>query len=224
MAEEDTRERILNVAGAAFAEQGFQATTIRSICREADVNVAAVNYHFGDKERLYAEALKHAHHFRIEQVPMPEWSHDTPAEDRLRDFIRTMLKRMLGVHELPWQEALMMREMFQPTGACRELVEDIFHPHFQMLLGILDHLVPAETPTHERHQLAFSIIGQCVFYRFHNRILDMLVPVAELDRHYTPLELAEHVANFTIAGLRSFDRLRDSSSESRVSESARNVS
>ncbi len=201
MADEDTRERILNVAGAEFAAKGFQNTTIRGICRQAEVNVAAVNYHFGDKERLYAEALMHAHHFRIRQVPMPEWPPGTPAEDRLRGFLRTMLQRMLGVEELPWQEALMMREMFQPTGACRELVEDIFRPHFELLLSILDDLLPAETPDHVRHQTAFSVIGQCVFYRFHHRILDMLVPVTELDRHYTPFELAEHVAQFTLNGL-----------------------
>jgi len=61
MSEDDARTRILNVAGPIFAEKGFQATTIREICGQANVNVAAVNYHFGDKERLYTEAVKRAH-------------------------------------------------------------------------------------------------------------------------------------------------------------------
>jgi AcrR family transcriptional regulator len=44
-----TREKLMKVAGPIFADRGYQATTIREICGEAGANVAAVNYHFGDK-------------------------------------------------------------------------------------------------------------------------------------------------------------------------------
>lgn len=206
MSEDDTRTRILNAAGLAFAEKGFQAATVREICSDAGVNAAAINYHFGDKERLYVEALKHAHRFRIEQVPMPEWPAGTPAEERLRGFIGTLLTRMLTVEELPWQEALMMREMFQPTGACRELVEDIFRPHLRMLLGILDELLPDSTPLHTRHQCSFSIVGQCLFYRFHQKMMDMLVPIDELTAHYSPDTLADHITGLTLRGLHDIGR------------------
>ena len=49
---EDPRGRILSAAGREFAEKGFEAATIRDICTLASVNVAAVNYYFGDKHRL----------------------------------------------------------------------------------------------------------------------------------------------------------------------------
>lgn len=201
MVDEDTRKRILEAAGPRFAEQGFEATTIREICREAGVNLAAVNYHFGDKERLCIESIKHAHEFRIEQVPMPKWSPATPAQVRLRDFVRTLLTRLLGVQNLPWQEVLMLREMYQPSGACRELVEDVIRPHFELLLGIIDELVAADTPDYQRHQLAFSVVGQCLFYKFNQRVVEMLIPEAELKRHYTPAELTEHILAFTMSGL-----------------------
>src|SRR6185503_18874135 len=47
-----TRARILDVAEQMFAEHGVAETTIRMITEAAQVNVAAVNYHFGGKDKL----------------------------------------------------------------------------------------------------------------------------------------------------------------------------
>ena len=50
----DTKEQILNVAERLFAENGFAGTSLRSVIREAEVNLSAVNYHFGSKEGLFS--------------------------------------------------------------------------------------------------------------------------------------------------------------------------
>lgn len=47
-----TKDRILDVAEGLFAEWGLSETSLRAITREAGVNLAAVNYHFGSKEAL----------------------------------------------------------------------------------------------------------------------------------------------------------------------------
>lgn len=49
----DTKEQILNVAERLFAENGFAGTSLRSVIKEADVNLSAVHYHFGSKEELF---------------------------------------------------------------------------------------------------------------------------------------------------------------------------
>ena len=53
----DTRERILEVAGALFADRGFRSVSLRRITQDAEVNLASVNYHFGSKEALVLEVL-----------------------------------------------------------------------------------------------------------------------------------------------------------------------
>jgi AcrR family transcriptional regulator len=48
----DTKGRILDAAEKLFGNNGFDATSLRDITAEADVNLAAVNYHFQSKESL----------------------------------------------------------------------------------------------------------------------------------------------------------------------------
>src|SRR5512135_1854730 len=52
-----TKDRILDVAEALFMEHGYEATSLRSITATAEVNLAAVNYHFGSKEELFEAVL-----------------------------------------------------------------------------------------------------------------------------------------------------------------------
>lgn len=56
--EPDTKEKILDAAEAIFAAKGFRGTTMRTITGKADVNLAAVNYHFGSKQSLLEEVIK----------------------------------------------------------------------------------------------------------------------------------------------------------------------
>ena len=53
-----TKERILSAAEALFAQFGFAGTSLRQVTSRADVNLAAVNYHFGSKENLVNEVFR----------------------------------------------------------------------------------------------------------------------------------------------------------------------
>jgi len=55
----NTKERILHAAEDLFAQHGFAGTSLRQVTSRADVNIAAVNYHFGSKENLVQEVFKH---------------------------------------------------------------------------------------------------------------------------------------------------------------------
>jgi TetR/AcrR family transcriptional regulator, regulator of cefoperazone and chloramphenicol sensitivity len=201
---DDTKEKLLAAASRVFAEKGFEKATVREICQTADVsNLAAVNYYFGDKERLYVEAVKRAHRTRIAEVPLPVWGADTKPEDKFRGLVLTMANRIIAESSQPWHEQLMMREFMQPTAAVAELVQEFFRPHFQILLSVISELVPQDTPEDERHRLAFSVIGQCLHYRVARPIVNLLVGPEETAT-LTPEHLAKHIAEFSLAALRNW--------------------
>jgi AcrR family transcriptional regulator len=54
----NTKDRILGAAESLFAQQGFAGTSLREVTSRADVNIAAVNYHFGSKENLINEVFR----------------------------------------------------------------------------------------------------------------------------------------------------------------------
>jgi AcrR family transcriptional regulator len=163
------------------------------------VNVAAVNYHFGDKERLYVEAVKRAH---LPSGPdeLLEWPPGTPPEVKLRDHIDAMLRRMLS-ERTPWQRQLMNREMLNPTFACRELVEVHIRARFGQLLDILQEILPADCPVHKRHQIAFSVAGQALHYHVASELVTVLVGEEELAQHYQIDQLVDHITQFSLAAM-----------------------
>lgn len=52
-----TKQKIIEVAESLFAEKGFKDTSLRAITSQANVNLASVNYHFGDKKTLIRAVL-----------------------------------------------------------------------------------------------------------------------------------------------------------------------
>jgi len=196
---DDTRQRLLDAAGEIFAENGFQAATIREICARAGANLAAVNYHFGDKLRLYVEVVAYAHRGDAER-PLPEFPPETPAHQKLRQFVEHMLQVPQEQQCPSWGRRLLMREMAEPSAACAALVDSFVRPKAEMLGGILSELLPTETPVPDRHLIAFSIVGQCLFHRLH-RPIAALVSGDELYRSFDTARLADHITRFTLAAL-----------------------
>jgi AcrR family transcriptional regulator len=197
---DDTRAALLEAAGEIFAAKGFEAATVREICKRAGAaNIAAVNYYFGDKENLYVEAVRTSFCDRgVKDVPA--WPPGTPREVRLRDFVRHFMAGLIGNGRPAWHLQLVGRELSQPSAACAAFVRDYARPHFDLLLGIVNDFVPPQTPPDRRHLLALSIIGQCIHHRCARTVIGQLVGEDEAGT-YTAERLAEHIADFSLAAL-----------------------
>lgn len=51
--DENSKTRILEAATKLFAQKGFDGTSIREICKKADVNLCMISYYWGGKQELY---------------------------------------------------------------------------------------------------------------------------------------------------------------------------
>jgi AcrR family transcriptional regulator len=195
-----TRARLLEAAGEEFAEKGFQAARIRAICRRARVNLAAANYHFGDKEQLYVAAVLEAHRCGTELPPPAALCEGTPAE-QLRRYIHYFLSTVMALNRQKnsWHHALMLREMLQPTAASETLVQEAIRPRFERLKEILSRICP-QADELRLDALICSVVGQCLHYKLAGAIVERLVgpeAFAALDLDY----LTDHISGFCLAAL-----------------------
>jgi TetR/AcrR family transcriptional regulator, regulator of cefoperazone and chloramphenicol sensitivity len=208
---DDTKQQLMDAAGPLFAEKGFRATTVREIADAARANQAAINYHFRDKENLYVECVRHSGQACMARVPMPVWPDGTPPQQKLRDFIRMFLDRVVVDHDPPWHGLLIMRELFMPTRACSEFVKEYVRPNFAALAEILKELLPADVAEQTRVMIGFSIVGQILHYRSARPVLEMLVGT-ERFRAFDVDTLTRHITEFSLAAIAHYHP-SDSSAE-----------
>jgi AcrR family transcriptional regulator len=197
--EDPTKMRVLEAAGEEFAANGFDSARIRKICERAGANLSAVNYHFGDKEQLYVEAVLHAH--QCGTAPEDdELASPSPPAEQLRCFVHHFLTRVLAVQAPDdWRHRLMLREMLHPTKAFDVLLAEAIQARFERLQGILRLLCPG-VDDRKLNALSFSVIGQCFHYHVGRAFMEGLVgreALAALDRDY----LTDHITTFCLAAL-----------------------
>lgn len=197
------RERLIAAAGEVFAEHGFHAATVRQITERAGVNVAAINYHFRDKTELYAACLRAAHCTAMEAAG--EWEVESDdAEERLRHFIDRMLRRLLNPDRPKWHQALMGREMLEPTGALEKLVEEGIRPDCRLLEAIIHQLTGGDLPRDRVLMLGFSVVAQCLFYMQNRPIIERIHPKFAT-KPPTVEQLVEHIFAFSVTAIREFN-------------------
>ncbi len=198
----ETRDRLLAAAARLFADQGFRKVTVREICRAANANVAAVNYHFGDKLGLYRDVLQSAIDvMQATSEAARSAGRGLSPEDQLRSFIHVFLERTLAARGVTWIYRLVHREMADPTPAFDALIEQGIRPRVDYLAHIVMALSGCAREDPLVMRCVASIQAQSLFY--------MPNPIAErlgVQMVFTPDEiegLADHITAFSLAGIRA---------------------
>ena len=196
----ETRERLLEAAAQLFAERGFKKVTVREICRAARANVAAVNYHFGDKLGLYREVLRTAiDAMRGTSEAAMEAGAGGSAEEKLRVYVRIFLERVAANGQDSWIHRLMNHEVMDPTPALDLIVDEAIRPRLEYLSGVIAELLDCPTSDERVMKCVASVQSQCLL-ALRNAAADRLYPKLKLTPP-TIHDLADHIADFSIAGI-----------------------
>lgn len=115
-AQKTTSERILDAAETLFARQGFRATSLREITEQAEVNIAAVNYHFRSKDALLRAVYERSF---------------VPLNERRLELL-SVAEARAGKRTLPLNAVL--DAFFRPMMQTWEV-----NPNFILLVGRLQH-------------------------------------------------------------------------------------
>lgn len=196
----ERRAQLLESAMKVFSEKGFRDTTIADICRDASANTASVNYYFGSKEELYAEAWKTAFSNAMEKYPPDmQLEADASAEDKLRAVVKSFLHKMLDSGELGYAGQLLLMEMANPTEAIDHIKRDAIDPIRKRMISILRELLGEQAGEQDIVFCAMSVIHQCMGFGFHRGQLPP--PLRGLEINGLHEALSEHITRFSLAGL-----------------------
>jgi len=193
--EGDTRERLLEAGLRLFAAHGYDGVSTRHLASVAEVNIAAIGYHFGGKKELYRAVVGHQ---VTETAPLfgpvavrvaagiEKCGTDRRALAELAtSFVGKLIEAMTGNERMQIRAALIMREYAHPTDA----FEIIFKGRIEPLHKTVTALVAAalDRPVDDPSTVvrAHAVIGQILIF-----MLARIVLMARLDwKTYGPEEL-----------------------------------
>ena len=197
---DDTRMRLLQSAGKVFAEQGYEGAKVRDICSAANVNVAAVNYHFGDKLGLYTAVLKNAL-MADSDTGTPEHASDGKSPEKaLRLQIRSLLRDTYGRDPASLRIRIMTQELARPSAALDRVVDEVIRPRYARLREAISCILDLR-PDHDRVRLcAHSIVGQVVHYVHAVPVISRVWPELQFTSERIE-QIADHIAEFSLCSL-----------------------
>ncbi|NWG03930.1 MAG: CerR family C-terminal domain-containing protein [Syntrophaceae bacterium] len=198
-----TAKSLLAAASDVFAEKGYRDATIAEICKRAKANIAAVNYHFGDKETLYTEAWRHSFSESVKAHPPDGGVNDgAPPEERLRGQVVALLRRIADEDNREF--LIVQKELANPTGLLNKVMRVELRPLQEKMEILIRDLLGPHVSDMQVRFCEISIISQCinpmvVRSRYKERREDKYSPpgVDDIEAY------SKHVVEFSLAGIRA---------------------
>jgi AcrR family transcriptional regulator len=198
----DTRQRLVDSAATLFAQHGFENVTVREICKASRANVAAINYHFGDKAGLYRAVVMHAIGVMQETNEQSQRAGDgQPPEDQIRGFVRVFVGRLAaGDNSNAWIAKLMAREMEHPTEALDQVMMQVVQPRLDYLCRVAAAYMKLPVTDPRVKRCIVSLQAQCF-------LAARRIPPS-MEQAWGPVmrdvDVAiEHIVEFTLGGMRA---------------------
>jgi AcrR family transcriptional regulator len=196
---EATRAKILEAAGHIFAAKGYAETTNKAIAAEADVDLASINYHFGNRDKLYQRVLVEAHSQLISLSEITALAKsDLPSELKLRMLLEGVVRRSREEHK--WQSRVFARELLSPSSHIQVLSVEAIEPKIEIFKGLISEITGIDMNDPALLRCLLSIGAPCLMMLVVGENLPS--PIRNV-MQMPEEELIDHLYGFTMAGLQS---------------------
>ncbi|CAB1059047.1 Transcriptional regulator, AcrR family [Olavius sp. associated proteobacterium Delta 1] len=201
-----TRDRLLDEAEDLFSQRGYHAVSVREITKAAESNLAAVNYHFGNKQNLYLEVFRSRWLPRASQIQqsfkqsLKNSGNPTPTMV-VQSFARAFLEGPMSADERTRHFKLISGELVQPTEAFELVVEQVFRPLFGKFLEDLRKVMPDTVDEKQMILNVFSILSMVLYFNFARPLITTFVGGQEHNDIET--RLVDHIVQFSLSGVGS---------------------
>ena len=199
-----TRDRILDEAETLFARKGYHGVSVREITNTADCNLAAVNYHFGNKQNLYLEVFRSRWLPRATQVSASfrktlKANGDLTPSTIIQSLARAFLDGPLTDTERQRHHQLISGELAQPTEAFELVADQVLQPLFNNLLDDLQAAMPEEIEGEQLALNAFSILAMVLYFNLARPFISRFTGY-NVDDNFNA-RLVNHIVDFSLNGL-----------------------
>ncbi len=208
MAQSDTVERILDAAEILFAEKGFSETSLRLITSKAQVNLAAVNYHFGSKKSLIQAVFSRflgplclsldAELERRSVGDQPAWTVESLLELLVE---QTLAVKPRSGNDLSIFMRLLGLAFSQSQGHLRRYLNEMYGKVFHRYMLLLHTAAPEIQPIELFWRVHF-MIGAAAFSMSSIKALRAIVET-EYQVHMTTEQVMRLMVPFLAAGMRA---------------------
>jgi AcrR family transcriptional regulator len=170
-----TRQRILETALHLFSQGGYDKTSVRDIAQAAQVNVAAISYHFGGKPGLYRAALTEPLGSARDDIVLFDQPHFSLRES-LEGLYRSLLEPFTCDPRAQQCVRLHLREMLDPTGVWSEQVQNDFRPAHEALLRVLSRHLQLPAVDDDLIYLSLALTGLAIHLHLSRDVAEALRP------------------------------------------------
>ncbi len=197
VANKETKNLIINCAGKLIAKYGYANVTSKSICEEAKVNMAAINYHFGSRDGLYKAVLKETHDFLISIDELNKlYLSNLTAKEKIEVFIDLFIKRLSNKKN--WYLKVWAREIVNPSPFITKILSQKTLLKLDIVSKIFSEYTRFPVTDLKLYSCILSTVSPFVITFLAHDTFDLL-PVKFSEKY-----LAAHIKEFVLAGLEKF--------------------
>ena len=164
---EATRQRLIDTGLELFGRYGFDGVTTRQLAEAAQVNQAAIPYHFGGKEGVYLAVAKQIaanvgpQICDLQKQAESRLSAESPQSLLLDITLKLAEIAFAPEHQKSWF-ILLTREQFHPTAASEILYTGFMQPAHDMIGKLIARITSDEAESEDNILLAHAYLGQLI--------------------------------------------------------------